>query len=136
MAAQPRQRRTPPGTPLSTYPRRIRHACREALAEFPLYLSDAAGDFHLLVRRFVEFDGLPAPRLHATGSVESVKRGVLADPRALGMLPAYALIEEIDTGQVVPLSLDPAPPRMVLEGLVTQTPDSRLIALLSGWYRL
>jgi DNA-binding transcriptional LysR family regulator len=94
---------------------------RDALADFPLYLSDAAGDFHSLVRRFLEDDGLPGPRLHATGSVEGVKRGVLADARALGMLPAYALVEEIEAGQVVPLRVHPAPPHMLLEALVSKT---------------
>ncbi|MEP7000176.1 MAG: LysR family transcriptional regulator [bacterium] len=94
---------------------------RDALSAFPLYLSDAAGDFHQLVRRFLEEDGTPSPNLRSTGSVESVKRGVLGDVRALGMLPAYALIEEIAARRVLALDVRPGPPRMRLDALMSKT---------------
>jgi DNA-binding transcriptional LysR family regulator len=94
---------------------------RDALAGFPLYLSDSAGDFHVLVRRFLEQDGLPATHLRSTGSVEGVKRCVLGDARALGMLPAYALIDELTAQRVVVLDVHPGPPRMRLEGLTSKT---------------
>jgi DNA-binding transcriptional LysR family regulator len=92
--------------------------CAE-LVEYPLFMSDAAGDFHALIRRFFESDGVPAPHLDATGTVEGVKRGVLTDACALGILPEYALVEEIQKGQVVALSFDPAPPRMRIEVIVS-----------------
>ncbi|MEP6730767.1 MAG: LysR family transcriptional regulator [bacterium] len=97
------------------------HVRRDALAAYPLYLSDSAGDFHTLVRRFLEHDGLPAPRLQTTGSIEGVKRGVLGDPRALGMLPAYALADELSDGTLVSLSVHPRPPHMRLEALMSKT---------------
>ena len=115
---------------------------RDELADFPLYLSDAAGDFHVLVRRFLEHEGLPGPRLQATGSIESVKRGVLGDPRALGMLPAYALVEEMRAGRVVAISVEPAPPPMRLEAVSprarAQHPAARqlLDAVCAGFPRL
>lgn len=110
---------------------RSRPVRRDALADFPLYISDSAGDFHVLVRRFLEHDGLPGPRLQPTGSVESVKRGVLGDPRALGMLPAYALVEEVRAGRVVALDVEPGPPPMQLEALLpkarAQHPAAKLL---------
>jgi DNA-binding transcriptional LysR family regulator len=95
---------------------------REALEEYSLYISDAAGDFHLLVRRYLERDGLPSPLIHPTGSVESVKRSVLRDVRAIGLLPGYALADEMRSGSVVALRVQPGPPAMRLEVL---TPAAR-----------
>jgi DNA-binding transcriptional LysR family regulator len=94
---------------------------RDELGSFPLFISDAAGDFHALVRRFLEHDGLPGPNLQPTGSIESVKRGVFADARALGMLPAYALEEDMQARRVVSLAVRPAPPRMRLEALTSRS---------------
>jgi DNA-binding transcriptional LysR family regulator len=89
------------------------------LAEYPLFMSDAAGDFHTLVSRFFESDGIPGPHLEASGSVEAVKRAVANNTRALGILPTYAISEELQTGHFVVLSLRPAPPRMRLEALLS-----------------
>ena len=94
---------------------------RDALAEYALYISDAAGDFHLLVRHYLEQDGLPGPHVHPTGSVESVKRSVLGDARAIGLLPAYALTDEIREHRVIALRVTPGPPRMSLEALYSRT---------------
>jgi DNA-binding transcriptional LysR family regulator len=87
------------------------------LAEYPLFISDAAGDFHTLVSRFFESDGVPGPHLEACGSVEAVKRAVASDSRALGVLPAYAIAEEIQTRHFAVLNLRPPPPGMRLEAL-------------------
>ncbi|HEU4995555.1 MAG TPA: LysR family transcriptional regulator [Gemmatimonadaceae bacterium] len=125
---------------------------RDALVGFTLYLTDSAGDFHAAVRRFLTGDGLPGPQLQPTGSVESVKRGVLGDPRAIGMLPAYALVDEMRAGRVVPLRVHPGPPRMRLEALAstaraqhpavrqlldsvlaTYTPIQEGVAIIGGW---
>lgn len=76
------------------------------LAESGLFLSDAAGSFHGLVQRYLQADGYRADRLHSAGSVEGVKRGVAADPEALGLLPAHALQRELRSGELVEI-----PPR-------------------------
>lgn len=89
------------------------------LTEYPLFMSDAAGDFHTLVSRFFECDGVPGPHLEACGSVEAVKRAVANDIRALGILPAYAIAEELQTGHFAVLSLRPPPPGMRLEALLS-----------------
>jgi LysR family hydrogen peroxide-inducible transcriptional activator len=94
---------------------------RGALVDHPLYISDAAGDLHVLVRRYLERDGLPVPHIRSTGSVESVKRSVLTDPLAIGVLPAYALAEELRDEHVVALRMHPTPPRMRLEALTSAT---------------
>src|SRR5258707_9819501 len=94
---------------------------RDTLDGFTLYITDAAGEYHTAVRRFLTHDGLPGPHLQPTGSVESVKRAVLGDSRALGMLPAYALLEEMRAGRVAPILVRPAPPRMQLEALTSST---------------
>jgi DNA-binding transcriptional LysR family regulator len=86
-----------------------------------LFISDAAGDFHALVDRFFEVDGVPGPRLQAAGSVEGVKKGVLGDTGALGILPSYAIAEELRRGTVVRLELRPAPPTMRLDAMLSRS---------------
>lgn len=94
---------------------------RSALVAFPLFLSDAAGDFHALVGRFFDADGVPGPRLQAAGSVEGVKKGVIGDRRALGILPSYAIAEELRSGKVARLELRPAPPTMRLDAMMSRS---------------
>jgi len=107
---------------------------RSALAAFPLFLSDAAGDFHALVDRFFEADGVPGPRLQAAGSVEGVKKGVVGDPGALGILPSYAIAEELRSRKVARLQLRPAPPTMRLDAMVSQSRAGHpsIVELLEG----
>jgi DNA-binding transcriptional LysR family regulator len=97
-------------------------AARESIVEYPFFLSDAAGDFHDLVRRYFQADGLPGPALEPAGSVEAVKRGVLSTPAALGVLPGYALRDELDGGHAVRIALAPPPPAMRLEAILPVRP--------------
>ena len=92
---------------------------RDELAAYPLFMSDAAGDFHVLVRHFFESDDLPGPHLEVAGSVEGVKRGVATDSQALGILPAYAVVEELQDKRLAALSVRPKPPSMRLEALLS-----------------
>jgi DNA-binding transcriptional LysR family regulator len=96
-------------------------AARGDLAGFSLFMSDAGGDFHALIMRFLLEDNLPSARLHSTGSVEAVKRGVIADPNALGILPLYAILEELRDGSVAQLNISPAPPTMRLVALLSRS---------------
>ncbi len=118
-----------------------RHVSRDSLSDYPLYISDAAGDFHLLVRRYLEHAAMPSPHIHATGSVESVKRSVLSDPRAIGLLPAYALTDELRGKRLAALHVEPAPPAMSLVALTSrarsQHPATRqLVDAVSNAYGL
>ena len=94
---------------------------RCALDSFPVFVSDAGGEYRALLERFFFEDELPGPRLESAGSIEGVKTGVFADPRALGILPSYAVGEEIQTGRVVPLDVVPALPRMHIVALLASS---------------
>jgi DNA-binding transcriptional LysR family regulator len=94
---------------------------RERLAPYRVFVSDAKGYFHALIRDFFRADGSPGPRLEPTGSVEAVKRSVLTNPHGLGVLPAYALAEELRAGRVHALAVRPALPPVRLEALPYRT---------------
>jgi DNA-binding transcriptional LysR family regulator len=91
---------------------------RSALDLFPVFVSDAIGEYRALLERFFREDDLPRPRLESTGSIEGVKAGVFTDARALGILPAYAVAKEVQTGRVVPLNLFPVLPPMQIVALL------------------
>lgn len=95
------------------------------LREYPLFISDAAGDFHTLVSRFIKPNGVPGPNLQASGSVEAVKRAVATDTHALGILPAYAVAHELQNGHFAVLSLRPSLPQIRLEALLLSNPRAR-----------
>lgn len=100
-----------------------RGVARTALSGFPVFLSDAAGDFTALVERFFAADGLRRSRLQSTGSIEGVKEAVLIDQRAVGILPAYAAGKELDSGRVVRLDIRPALPGMRMAALYASSPE-------------
>jgi DNA-binding transcriptional LysR family regulator len=91
---------------------------RSALDLFPVFVSDAIGEFRALLDRFFREDDLPGLRLESTGSIEGVKAGVLTDARALGILPSYAVAKEVQSGRVVPLDLRPVLPPMQIVALL------------------
>lgn len=96
---------------------------RAELAPYPIFSSDSAGEFHALLNRF--FDDRTAgssrsgsrsgSRFETVGSVEAVKRSVRAARLALGVLPAYAIAAELESGELRALPLHPPLPRMRLE---------------------
>ena len=92
---------------------------RVDLAAYPLFLSDAAGDFHALVRHFLTAERVGRFKLEATGTVEGVKRAVSAGTRAIGILPAYAVAEELRLNTFASVDLRPDPPRMQLDALLS-----------------
>ena len=91
---------------------------RSSLDSFPVFVSDAAGEYRALLERFFREDEMPGPRLESTGSIEGVTSSVFADPRALGILPAYAVAKEVQTGRVIPLDLRPTLPSMQVVALL------------------
>jgi DNA-binding transcriptional LysR family regulator len=91
---------------------------RSAIDAFPLFVSDAIGEYRALLERFFREDELPALRLESTGSIEGVKAGVFADTRALGILPSYAVVKELQAGRVVSLDLRPVLPPMQIVALL------------------
>lgn len=104
---------------------------RENLADCRVFVSDAAGEFHAMVQQYFEPDGLRGPTLEAAGSVEGVKQGVASDRQALGVLPAYAIAEELRGGRFAAVPLQPRPPRMALVALRSPSrPEHPAVAAL------
>ena len=91
------------------------------MASYPLLVSDAAFDFNAFVHRYGGIGRASGPHIEAAGSVEGVKKGVMADAHSLGLLPAYAIDEERRLGRVVCLDLRPPPPRMRLDALLSRS---------------
>jgi len=102
-------------------PARTESVQRHGLAAYPLFVSDATGAFFDLLHRFFLVDGMPSPRLEPTGSVEAVKHSVATNPLGLGVLPSYALGEELRGGQFRTVSIEPEVPGVRLEAAVSQT---------------
>ncbi len=97
-----------PGHPLAD-----RTASRDALQQCEFYMCDAAGDYHQALRRYFETAELPPPRTQSLGTVEAVKRGILAGGTALGLLPAHAVRQELSTHALAEVKV-----RLPLPGLV------------------
>lgn len=104
----------------------------DALEPFTMLMSDADGEFAALVERAFRADGL-GPRLQSTGTIEGVKRGVFARPDALGLLPGYAVAEELRMRRVTRVRVRPELPRMQLDVLVSarRTPHPGVAALIA-----
>ena len=93
---------------------------RDALSDFPVFVSDAAGDFHDLVRRFFAKDRPDGPAIESTGSVEGVKKAVSSDAQAIGLLPLYAVADDLRAGTVARVNLHPGLPEMRLDALLSK----------------
>ncbi len=98
--------------PLSGAGRRA--VARRELVAYPVFSSDASGDFPALLHAFFFADGLPGPRLESAGTIEAVKRTVAPSPVALGVLPTYAVEEELRRGDLCAIVVRPALPRLHL----------------------
>jgi DNA-binding transcriptional LysR family regulator len=101
--------------PLASHARRP--VLRQELAKYTVFISDARGYFFDLVQAFLQADGVPGPGLEATGSVEAVKHSVLTDRLCLGVLPIYAVAEEVRTSRLSILRVRPELPVVRLEAM-------------------
>lgn len=91
---------------------------RDQLAPYTIFVSDARGHFYRLVRDFFRSEGVADPRLEPTGSVEAVKKSVLTNVLGLGVLPNYAIAEELRTGTLREVAVRPAAPSLRLEAML------------------
>jgi DNA-binding transcriptional LysR family regulator len=98
-----------------------RAVTREAWTEYPLFVSDAAGDFHAWLTRILKSNGGLRTRMESTGSVEGVKTAVMARPAAIGFLPAYALEKEVRDGSIAVLDPRPSLPPLRVDAFVSPT---------------
>jgi DNA-binding transcriptional LysR family regulator len=99
------------GAPAHRLAKRI--ASADQLQDCDFYMSDAAGDYHQVLRHYFEAAETPLPRMQALGTVEGVKRGILAGADALGLLPAHAVEQELSDGVLAEVNIKPS-----LRGLV------------------
>lgn len=91
---------------------------RDRLVSYTVFVSDARGYFFDCLHDYFRPEGIPGPRMEPTGSVEAVKLSVANDRIALGVLPAYALVEEVRAGRLSTLPVRPAPPTVRLEAML------------------
>jgi molybdate transport repressor ModE-like protein len=80
-----------------------RPVARRDLDGLTFLLADSEGAFYDLVRSW-SGAAEPAPRLESAGSIDGVKRGVLSGG-AVGVLPDYAVNEEVSAQTLVALDL-------------------------------
>jgi DNA-binding transcriptional LysR family regulator len=81
-------------------------------------MCDATGNYHQTLRHHFEAAGSPAPRTQPMGTIEGVKRGVLAGGTALGLLPEHAVEAELRDGLLVEVKLDPPLPCVALRAVL------------------
>jgi DNA-binding transcriptional LysR family regulator len=75
-------------------------------------LADPDGAFNALLRAWFG-DRAQRPRFESAGSVDGVKRGVLAS-EAIGVLPAYAVADELRSGALTALNVGEPLPAIAL----------------------
>jgi DNA-binding transcriptional LysR family regulator len=103
-------------------------ASADELGRCDFYMSDAAGDYHQALRRHFEAAELPQPRTQALGTVEGVKRGILAGGAALGLLPEHAVKQELNAGVLAEVRVSPPLPGLVLRAVLgPESADSPLV---------
>lgn len=101
-----------PGHPLAH-----RTAAAGDLAGCEFLMCDAGGSYHQTLRRHFEGAGLAPPRMQALGTIEGVKRGIVAGGSALGLLPEHAVGPELSEGQLAEVRVRPALPSVVLRAV-------------------
>ncbi len=102
-----------------SHPLAQRTVVPDELRRCDLFMSDAAGNYHQLIRQYFEAAEVPPPRTQSLGSVEGVKRGILAGGAALGLLPAHAAEAELESGVLAEVTIAPALPGIVLRAVVS-----------------
>jgi len=113
-----------------------RKASPDELRRCDFYMSDAAGDYHQALRRHFEAADVPQPRTQALGTVEGVKRGILAGGTALGLLPAHAVRQELSAGVLAEVRVSPPLPGLVLRAVLgPESGNSPLVEALLGSLR-
>jgi len=102
-----------PGHPLAG-----RAVMRRDLANHVCLLTDPDGAFNALLKTWI--GAADAPKLESAGSVDGVKRGILRSA-AIGILPDYAVADELAAGSLIALDTSDSVPPVAL-CMTTQTP--------------
>jgi DNA-binding transcriptional LysR family regulator len=93
-------------------------AAADDLRRCDFYMCDAGGNYHQTLRQHFEAAGVPPPRMQAMGTIEGVKRGILAGGTALGLLPQHAVEPELRDGALVEVRINPALPCVALRAVL------------------
>lgn len=96
----------------SGHPLAGRRVAAGEISKYGLVFSEAAGHYHTVLRSFFEAAGYPLPHFEVAGSVEAVRRSVLAAD-ALGALPAFVVDTDLAEGRAA--AVTPVPRLMPLE---------------------
>ena len=91
----------------------------DQLQRCDFYMSDAGGDYHQVLRQYFEAAQTQLPRMQALGTVEGVKRGILAGTDALGLLPAHAVEQELREGALAQVNVNPSLRGLVMRALLS-----------------
>ncbi len=102
----------------ATHPLARGMAAADALRRCDFYMCDAGGNYHQTLRHHFEAAGVPPPRMQAMGTIEGVKRGILAGGTALGLLPEHAVEPELRDSVLAEVHVSPALPCVVLRAVV------------------
>jgi len=89
----------------------------DRLAPWDFYMSDAGGSYHDVLRQYFKAAEFPLPRMQTLGTIEGVKRGLLAERTAIGVLPAHAVERELLEGALVEIIPEPALPGLMLKSV-------------------
>jgi DNA-binding transcriptional LysR family regulator len=100
------------------HPLTRRAASPDELPRADICMSDPAGDYHQMLRRYFEAAHLPAPRTQTLGTIEGVKRGILAGGASLGLLPSHAIEQELRDGVLAEIAMSPALPGLVMRAVL------------------
>jgi DNA-binding transcriptional LysR family regulator len=79
----------------------------DRIGDCDFYMSDAAGDYHQVLRHYFEAADTPLPRMQALGTVEGVKRGIQTGASALGLQPIHAVEQELRDGVLAEVRVRP-----------------------------
>ncbi len=90
----------------------------EGLGSCDFYMCDAAGHYHHALRHYFDAAAVLVPRMHAMGTIEGVKRAILAGGPALGVLPEHAVEAELREGTLAEVRIDPPLPLVALRGVL------------------
>jgi len=97
-------------------------ATPDQLGQCDFYMCDAGGNYHQALRQLFEGAEVPVPRMQAIGTIEGVKRAILAGGPALGLLPEHAVEPELHDGVLAEVRVRPALPSVVLRAVLAMDP--------------
>lgn len=99
------------------HPLARRAATAADLCRCDFYMCDAGGSYHQALRQHFEGAGINPPRMLAMGTIEGVKRGILTDGSALGLLPEHAVQRELRETVLAEVRVRPPLPKVVLRAV-------------------